>query len=101
MQTLPVEQAQNQLAEILTKLVPGEEVVLTGDGKPAATIRSITPLSPQVQDAPRGMPEGLSLRTMPIAQAQGELVETVRKLSPGEEVVLTANGKHLRALFAK
>jgi antitoxin (DNA-binding transcriptional repressor) of toxin-antitoxin stability system len=93
MQMIPVEEAQAQLAEILTKLVPGEEVVLTRDAEPAATIRCITPLSPPAQDAPQGSPAKLAMQTTPVAQAQGHLREIVVKLSPGDEVVLTAGGK--------
>jgi len=44
MQTIPVEQAEGHLAEIIEKLPPGEEVVLTRDDKPVATIR--VPLVP-------------------------------------------------------
>lgn len=38
MQTIPVEQAEGHLAEIIEKLPPGEEVVLTRDNKPAARL---------------------------------------------------------------
>jgi len=50
MQTMPVEQAEGHLAEILEKLSPGEEVVLTRNEKPVATIRA-TPPAPE--DLPR------------------------------------------------
>ena len=40
MQTMPIEQAEGHLAEIIEKLPPGEEVVLTRDDKPVATIRT-------------------------------------------------------------
>ncbi len=93
MQTLTLEEAQSQLIEILTRLVPGEEVLLTRDDKLVGTIRGITPLSPQDQDAPPSVPGRLSLRTMPVTQAREDLVEIVRKLSPGEEMVLMGNGK--------
>jgi antitoxin (DNA-binding transcriptional repressor) of toxin-antitoxin stability system len=43
MQTITVEEAQNRLAEIIEKLTPGEEVVLTRDEKPVATIRAAAP----------------------------------------------------------
>ncbi len=91
MQTITVEEGQSQLAEILTILVPGEEVVMTHDGKPAATIRSITPFSPQAQDAQQGIPGRLALETMLVVQAQAHLMEIVRNLSPEEEIVLTGN----------
>jgi antitoxin (DNA-binding transcriptional repressor) of toxin-antitoxin stability system len=41
MQTLPVEQAEGHLAEIITRLAPGEEVVLTRGDRPVATLRAI------------------------------------------------------------
>ena len=44
MQPITVEEAQSHLAEIIEKLTPGEEVVLTRDDKPLATLRA-TPLS--------------------------------------------------------
>jgi antitoxin (DNA-binding transcriptional repressor) of toxin-antitoxin stability system len=93
MQTITLEEAQTRLTEILTKLAPGEEVVLTHDDKPAATIRSITPFSPQAQDALRGIPGSLALQTMSVAQAEAQLIEMVEKLSAGDEIVFTGNGK--------
>ncbi len=38
MQTIPVEQVEGHLAEIIEKLTPGEEVVLTRDDKPVARL---------------------------------------------------------------
>ena len=38
MQTMPIEQAEGHLAEIVEKLAPGEEVVLTRDNRPAARL---------------------------------------------------------------
>jgi antitoxin (DNA-binding transcriptional repressor) of toxin-antitoxin stability system len=43
MRTMPLEQAEGHLAEIIEKLSPGEEVVLTRDGKPVATVRATPP----------------------------------------------------------
>jgi antitoxin (DNA-binding transcriptional repressor) of toxin-antitoxin stability system len=43
MQTLPLEQAEGHLAEVIEKLSPGEEVILTRDEKPVATIRALPP----------------------------------------------------------
>ncbi len=43
MQTMSLEQAEGHLAEIIEKLTPGEEVVLTRDDKPVATIRATAP----------------------------------------------------------
>jgi antitoxin (DNA-binding transcriptional repressor) of toxin-antitoxin stability system len=40
MATLTVEEAQSRLAQIIDGLSPGEEVVLTRDDKPVATIRA-------------------------------------------------------------
>ncbi len=40
MQTIPLEQAEGHLAEIIDKLSPGEEIVLTRDDKPVATIKA-------------------------------------------------------------
>ncbi len=36
MQTMPLEQAEGHLAEILERLTPGDEVVLTDKGQPLA-----------------------------------------------------------------
>jgi antitoxin (DNA-binding transcriptional repressor) of toxin-antitoxin stability system len=93
MQPIPVEEAQGHLAELLAKLAPGEEVVLTRDDRPAAIIRSITPFSPRAEDASRGVPGTLALQTVPVAQAEAHLVEMVGKLSPEDEIVLTGNGR--------
>jgi antitoxin (DNA-binding transcriptional repressor) of toxin-antitoxin stability system len=38
MQTIPLEQAEGHLAEIIDKLSPGEEVVLTRDDGPVARL---------------------------------------------------------------
>jgi prevent-host-death family protein len=38
MQTMPLEQAEGHLAEIIEKLTPGEEVVLTRNNRPVARI---------------------------------------------------------------
>ena len=43
MQTITLEAAQSHLAEIIDKLTPGEEVVLTRDDKPVETIRATPP----------------------------------------------------------
>jgi antitoxin (DNA-binding transcriptional repressor) of toxin-antitoxin stability system len=43
MQTMSVEQAEGHLAEIIDKLSPGEEIVLTRDDKPVATLRAAPP----------------------------------------------------------
>jgi antitoxin (DNA-binding transcriptional repressor) of toxin-antitoxin stability system len=41
MQTIPLEQAEGHLGEIIDKLPPGEETVLTRDDQPVATIKAI------------------------------------------------------------
>lgn len=38
MQTLPIEQAEGRLVEIIEKLRPGEEVVLTQNSRPVARL---------------------------------------------------------------
>jgi antitoxin (DNA-binding transcriptional repressor) of toxin-antitoxin stability system len=38
MQRIPVEQAEGHLAEIIEKLKPGEEIVLTRDDRPVARL---------------------------------------------------------------
>jgi antitoxin (DNA-binding transcriptional repressor) of toxin-antitoxin stability system len=43
MQTVTLEEAQSRLAEILDKLAPGEEVIVTRDDRPVATIRATPP----------------------------------------------------------
>jgi antitoxin (DNA-binding transcriptional repressor) of toxin-antitoxin stability system len=50
MATLTVEEAQSRLVQIIDTLSPGEEVVLTRDDKPVATIRA-TPAAER--EAPR------------------------------------------------
>ncbi len=40
MQTMPLERAEGHLTEIIEKLSPGEEIVLTRDDKPVATIKA-------------------------------------------------------------
>jgi antitoxin (DNA-binding transcriptional repressor) of toxin-antitoxin stability system len=92
-QTITVEEAQSHLAEILAKLVSGEEVVLTRDDKPAAIIRSISPFAPQAPDAARGIPGNLAVQTVSVAEGEAHLFEMVGQLSPEEEIVLTGNGK--------
>ena len=46
MPTMPLEQAPRALAEIIEKLPPGEDVVLTRGGVPVATIRAAPPATP-------------------------------------------------------
>jgi antitoxin (DNA-binding transcriptional repressor) of toxin-antitoxin stability system len=50
MQTLTLEEAQTHLAEIIENLPPGEEVVLTKNDQPVATIRAT---AATVREAPR------------------------------------------------
>ena len=40
MQTVTVQDAQGHLAEMIEKLSPGEEIVITRDDKPVATLRA-------------------------------------------------------------
>jgi len=50
MQTMPLEEAEGHLVEIIDKLAPGEELVLTRDDKPVAALRA---LPPAPREAPR------------------------------------------------
>jgi antitoxin (DNA-binding transcriptional repressor) of toxin-antitoxin stability system len=43
MRTITLEEAQGHLAEIIANLPPGEEVVITRDEKPVATVRATPP----------------------------------------------------------
>ena len=49
MQTITLENAQSHLAEIIEKLSPGEEIVLTRDEKPVATIKAAPSSEPPVR----------------------------------------------------
>jgi antitoxin (DNA-binding transcriptional repressor) of toxin-antitoxin stability system len=40
MKTITIQQAEGHLAEIIQRLSPGDEVVVTSDNKPVATIRA-------------------------------------------------------------
>jgi antitoxin (DNA-binding transcriptional repressor) of toxin-antitoxin stability system len=42
MQTMSVQEAQSRLSEIIHKLSPGEEITITLDDKPVATLRGNT-----------------------------------------------------------
>lgn len=64
MQTIPLEQAEGRLAEIIEKLPPGEEVVLTRDDKPVATIRA-TPTPPEPTPRKFGTLKGTILYIAP------------------------------------
>ncbi len=50
MQTISLEQAEGRLTEMIEKLMPGEEVVLTRDDMPVATIRALPPVA---RESPR------------------------------------------------
>jgi len=47
MQTITLQEAQAQLAEIIKQITPGEEVVITCDDKPVAAIRALPPSAPR------------------------------------------------------
>lgn len=49
MQTIPLDDADGHLAEIVDKLTPGDEVVFTRNDVPVATLRAMPP----IQDPPR------------------------------------------------
>jgi len=63
MQTISIQEAQRQLVEIVQSLAPGEEVVLTRDEKPVATIRA-TP-APRREPPSFGTLRGSILRLAP------------------------------------
>jgi antitoxin (DNA-binding transcriptional repressor) of toxin-antitoxin stability system len=43
MPTITLQEAQSNLTEIIDKLLPGEEIIITRDNKPVATIRTMQP----------------------------------------------------------
>ena len=49
MQPITVQEAQNLLAEIIDKLPPGGEIVITRDDKPVAILRAAAPIMPRKQ----------------------------------------------------
>ncbi len=49
MRTITVQEAQGHLVEIIETLSPGEEIVLTRDDKPVATLRATQPSAPREQ----------------------------------------------------
>lgn len=63
MQTITVEEAQSRLAEIIDKLLPGEEIVLTRDEKAIATIKA--PLPPAREPPRLGTLKGTILYIAP------------------------------------
>ena len=66
MQSVTVEEAQSHLAEIINELAPGEEIVLTRDNKPVATIRAASaPASLQREPPKLGTLKGSILYLAP------------------------------------
>lgn len=69
MRTLPLEEAGSRLTEIIEQQAPGEEIVLTRDGVPVATVRKLIPLgtlkgsvlsiAPDFDEIPEGFEEYL------------------------------------------
>lgn len=47
--TISIEEAQGHLPEIVGKLAPGEEVIITQDDTPVAELRSVAGARPQAQ----------------------------------------------------
>jgi antitoxin (DNA-binding transcriptional repressor) of toxin-antitoxin stability system len=47
--TVTVQEAQTRLAEIIETLPPGEELIITRDSKPVATIRATPSATPKKQ----------------------------------------------------
>ena len=64
MQSITVQAAQSQLAEIIERLTPGEEVVLTRDDKPVAILRA-APSSPDRPNRQLGTLRGSVLYIAP------------------------------------
>jgi antitoxin (DNA-binding transcriptional repressor) of toxin-antitoxin stability system len=61
--TVTLEEAQAQLPQLIERLQPGEEIVITRDQKPVATVRAMPPTSPE---APRlGTLKGTILHIAP------------------------------------
>jgi antitoxin (DNA-binding transcriptional repressor) of toxin-antitoxin stability system len=63
-QTIAVQQAEGHLSEIIENLSPGEEVVLTRDNQPVATLRAVAP-------APRKPPRFGTLKGSIVSIAPG------------------------------
>ncbi len=49
MQTVTIQEAQSHLTEIIDRLSLGDEVVITRDARPVATIRAMPPTAPRKQ----------------------------------------------------
>ena len=49
MKTITVEEAQIHLAEIIKKISPGEEIIITRDDKAVAALRAISSATPPKQ----------------------------------------------------
>jgi antitoxin (DNA-binding transcriptional repressor) of toxin-antitoxin stability system len=64
MRTLTVQDAQSHLAEIIKRLTPGEEIVLTQDDRPVATLRA-TPQPPPRRQRQLGTLKGSVLYMAP------------------------------------
>jgi len=47
MQTVSIQEAQTNLSELIEKLSPGEELIITRDETPVAVLRGTTPLKPR------------------------------------------------------
>jgi antitoxin (DNA-binding transcriptional repressor) of toxin-antitoxin stability system len=64
MRTITVEEAQTHLAEVIEKLQPGEELVITRDGRPIATLQ-VAPLAPERKPRQLGTLKGTVLYMAP------------------------------------
>ena len=49
MSTVTIEEAQAKLPELIQSLAPGEEIVITRDAQPVATLRAASPSAPRKQ----------------------------------------------------
>jgi antitoxin (DNA-binding transcriptional repressor) of toxin-antitoxin stability system len=65
MQTMTIQEAQSHLAEIIDQMPSGEEVILTRDGKPVATLRSTPSMQPPQQPRELGALRGSVLYIAP------------------------------------
>jgi prevent-host-death family protein len=55
MHAVTIEEAQSHLPELLDKLAPGDEVVITRDGKPVARLTPELPVGVPIPGRGRGM----------------------------------------------
>ena len=87
MQTMPLDQAEGRLVEIVERLAPGEEIVLTRDDKPVATIRATSAAS---REPPRfGTLKGSILSLAPDFDAIPQRIRELPALRPLLDIALS------------